>query len=114
MLFLKQLQLDRDGTCTDFEVREGKPNGRAVGRIYKDISAGRQWFWCLNDRAPSPAADRGYAPTRAKAMLMLKQRWLSRGPLKPGEIQMGKPKWMETHPDYKSSESEQPDQDYGF
>jgi hypothetical protein len=45
---------------------------------------------------------------------MLKQRWLSRGPLKPGEIQMGKPKWMETHPDYKSSESEQPDQDYGF
>jgi N6-adenosine-specific RNA methylase IME4 len=41
--------------------------------IYFDISTGGQWFWCLNDRAPSPAADRGYAPTRAKAILALKR-----------------------------------------
>jgi len=58
----------------------GKPNSRTVGRIYEDISTGGQWFWCLNDRAPSPAADRGYAPTRAKAMLLLKLRWIERGP----------------------------------
>jgi hypothetical protein len=50
-----------DGSSTDFEVREGNPDGRSVGRIYKEISADGQWFWCLNDRAPSPAADRGYA-----------------------------------------------------
>jgi hypothetical protein len=39
MLFLKQLQLNRDGTCTDFDVREGQPNGRCIGRVYKDVSA---------------------------------------------------------------------------
>jgi hypothetical protein len=82
-------------------VREGKPHGPSVGRIYKHISAGGQWFWCLNDRAPSPVADRGYAPTRAKAMLLLKQRWIQRGPLKPGEMEMGRPTWMKGHPDYK-------------
>ncbi len=64
LLFLKPLHLSRDGTCTDWDVREGKPSGRTVGRIYLDVSAGGQWFWCLNDRDPSPAADRGYAPTR--------------------------------------------------
>ncbi len=71
--------------CTDFDVNEGKPRGRTVGRIYLDVSTtGGQWFW-LNNRAPSPAADRGYAPTRAKAMLTLKHRWRERGSLKPGE-----------------------------
>jgi hypothetical protein len=58
LLFLKPLNLNRDGVCTDWDVREGK---RTVGRIYEDMSAGGQWFWCLNDRAPSPAADRAYA-----------------------------------------------------
>ena len=42
-LFLKQLHLDRDGTCTGFDVREAKPNGRSVGRIYRDISTDAQW-----------------------------------------------------------------------
>jgi hypothetical protein len=51
-----------------------------------------QWFWCLNDRAPSPAADRGHAPSKGEAMLRLKRRWLERGPLKRGEMQMGRPK----------------------
>jgi hypothetical protein len=74
LLFLKPCPISRDG-APDFDVREGKPNGRTIGRIYQDISTGGQWFWCLNDRAPSPAAGRGYAPTRAKAMLMLKHRW---------------------------------------
>jgi hypothetical protein len=101
MLFLRQLYPNADGTCTDFNVREEKSNGRSVGRIYQAAEMQGHWFWCLNDRAPSPAADRGYAPTRAKAMLMLKQRWLQRGPLKSGELQMGRPKWMESHPDYK-------------
>jgi hypothetical protein len=86
---------------TDFDVREGKPTGRTVGRIYQDISAGGQWFWCLNDRAPSPAADRGYALTRAKAMLMLKHRWRERGPLKPGEMQVGTPERMKHRPEYR-------------
>ncbi len=63
-----------------WDVREGKPTGRTVGRIYQDISAGRQWFWCLNDRYPSPPAHRGYAPTRANAMLALKHQWRERGP----------------------------------
>jgi hypothetical protein len=103
MLFLKALHLNRDGICTDFDVREGQPNGRCIGRVYKDISAGGQWFWCLNDGAPSPAADRGYAPTRAKAMLLLKKRWLERGPLKAGEMQLGRPEWMNSHPNYKAS-----------
>ncbi len=104
LLFLKPCTLVRrhETPCTDFDVHEGKPNGPTIGRIYLDTSAGGQWFWCLNDRAPSPAADRGYAPTRAKAMLALKHRWRERGPLKPGEMQMGRPKWMESHPDYKN------------
>jgi hypothetical protein len=93
--------LNQDGTCTDFVEREDKPNGRTVGRIYKDDSAGEQWFWCVTDRAPSPAADRGFAPTRAKATLFLKQRWIEPRPLKPGEMQMGRSKWMNNHPTYK-------------
>ncbi len=46
LLFLKPLHLNRDGTCTDWDVREHKPNGRTVGRIYLDISTGGQWLWC--------------------------------------------------------------------
>ncbi len=101
LLFLKPLHLNRDGTCTDFDVREGKPNGRTIGRIYLDIAIVGEWFWCLNDRASSPAADRGYAPTRAKAMLSLKHRWRERGPLKPGEMQAGTPEWMKDRPEYR-------------
>src|SRR3569833_608628 len=98
MLFLRPCPLSLHETpCIDFDVREGKPNGRTIRRIYRDISADGQWFWCLNDRAPSPAADRGYAPARAKAMLALKHRWRERGPLKPGEMQMGRPKWLDAH-----------------
>ncbi len=41
LLFLKPLHLNRDGTCTDWDVREGKPNGRTVERIYRDIYAMR-------------------------------------------------------------------------
>ncbi len=66
-------------------LNEGKPTGRTICRIYLDISTGGQWFWCLNDRYPSPPSHRGYAPTRAKAMLALKHRCRERGPLKPGE-----------------------------
>jgi hypothetical protein len=73
LLFLTLPHSNRDGTYTDFDVREGKPNGSTIGRIC--ISAGGDWFWCLKDRASSPAADRGYAPTPAKAMLALKHRW---------------------------------------
>jgi hypothetical protein len=82
------------------DVREHKPNGRTIGRLSRHIHR-RAVFWCLNDRAPSPAADRGYAPTRAKAMLMLKHRWRERGPLKPGEMQVGTPEWMKDRPEYK-------------
>jgi hypothetical protein len=34
-------------------------------------------------------------------MLALKHRWRERGPLKPGEMQMGRPKWMDSHPAYR-------------
>jgi hypothetical protein len=51
LLFLKPCPLSRDTPCTDWDVREVKPSGRTVGRIYLDISTGGQWFWCLNDRA---------------------------------------------------------------
>jgi hypothetical protein len=93
LLFLKPCEIvaHHAKPCTDFDVHEGKPSGRTIGRIrriYLDTLAAGQWFWCLNDRAPSPAADRGYAPTRAKAMLALKHRWRERGPLKPGEMQL--------------------------
>src|SRR4051812_31060612 len=91
----------RGGSCTGFHVRERKPNGRCVGQIYKGISAGGQWLWFLNDRAPAPASDRGYAHTRGTAMLLLKQRWIQRGPLKPGE-RNDQPPWMKNHPDYKA------------
>jgi hypothetical protein len=101
LLFLKPLNLNRDGTCTDWDVREGNPNGRTLGRIYLDISTGGQWFWCLNDRAPSRASDRGYALTRAKAMLMLKHRWRERGPLKSGEMQVETPERMKDRPEYR-------------
>jgi hypothetical protein len=56
--------------------------GEPLAAIYLDVSTGGQWFWCLNDRYPSPPAHRGYAPTRAKAMLALKHQWRERGPLK--------------------------------
>jgi hypothetical protein len=82
--FLKPLNLNPDGTCTDWDVRERTQAGRPIGRIYEDISAGGQWFWCLTDCAPSPPADRGCAPTRAKAVLALKHRWRERGPVKAG------------------------------
>ena len=73
MLFLRPCPLSLHETpCTDFDVREGNPNGRTVGRIYKDISSGGLWFWCLNDRDPSPAADRGHASSKGEAMLRLK------------------------------------------
>jgi hypothetical protein len=75
LLFLKPLPLNRDGTCTDWDVREVKPSG-----IYLDISTGGQWFWCFNDRYPLPPTHRGYAPTRATAMLALKHQWRERGP----------------------------------
>src|SRR4051794_6565081 len=100
MLFLRPCPLSLHETpCTDFDVREEKPNGRTVGRIHKDISAGGLWFWCLNDRAPSPAADRGHAPSRGEAMLRLKQRWHARGPLKLGEMLVGTPEWMKNRPE---------------
>jgi hypothetical protein len=83
------LRLNRDGDVHGL--------GRTAGRIFLDISTTGLWYWCLNDRAPPPASDRGYAPTRAKAMLMLKHRWLERAPLRPGEMQMDRPKWMESH-----------------
>jgi hypothetical protein len=79
--------------CTAFDVREAQPKGRCIGRIYKDISAGWQWFWFLNDRSR--------LPTRAKAMLLLKQRWIQRGPLKPGEMQVGTLEWMKNRPEYQ-------------
>jgi hypothetical protein len=28
-------------------------------------------------------------------------RWLQRGPLKPGEMQMGTPEWMKNRPEHK-------------
>jgi hypothetical protein len=42
MLFLKPLNLHRESTCTHWDVGEGKPNGRPVGRIYKAVEAGGQ------------------------------------------------------------------------
>jgi hypothetical protein len=42
LLFLKPLNLNRDGVCTDWDVREGK---RSVGRIYEDIIRG--WLLVL-------------------------------------------------------------------
>ncbi len=38
LLFLKPRHLSRDGTYTDWDVSEGKPNGRTVGRAYFDVS----------------------------------------------------------------------------
>jgi hypothetical protein len=64
-------------------------------------NANLQSSWCLNDRAPSPAADRGYAPTRARAMLALKHSWRERGPLKPGKMQVDTPEWMKNRPEYE-------------
>jgi hypothetical protein len=72
------------GTCAKAS-RAGERSGASISTFRQ---AG-QWFWCLNDRAPSPAADRGYAPTRAKAMLMLKHRWRERGPLKYAGLHAG-------------------------
>ncbi len=88
MLFLRPLYLNRDGTCTDLDVCEGKPSGRTIGRIYLDIST-------------NGLADRGYAATRAKGDARAGNRWRERGPLKTGEMQVGTPKWMKHHPDYR-------------
>ena len=102
LLFLKPCPLSRDTPSTDWDVREHKPNGRTVGSYLSRHIHWRAVVLVLEiDRAPSPAADRGYAPTRAKAMLMLKHRWRKRGPLKPGEMQVGTPEWMKDRPEYK-------------
>jgi hypothetical protein len=31
----------------------------------------------------------------------VKHRWRERGPLKPGEVQVGTPEWMKNRPEYK-------------
>ncbi len=79
-------------SCTDWNVREYKPSGRTVGRIYQNVSAGGEWFWCFNDRSTS--SHRGYAPTRATAMLALKYRWRE-------EMQVETPERMKNHPEYR-------------
>jgi len=33
-------------------------------------------------------------------MLLLKRRWIERGPLKPGEMHVGTPEWMKNRPEY--------------
>jgi hypothetical protein len=68
MLFLKQAQLNQDGTCTDVDVREGQPNGRCIGASTRTSRRAGSGFWSLNDRAP----------------------------LKPGEMQIGRPEWMKS------------------
>jgi len=93
MHFLKQLHLNRDGTCTESMCRQAE---RAVGRSHEDISAGRQRFWCLNDGAPSLAADRAYAAmSEGSAPVESAVDW------KRGEMQTGRPKWMNNRPAYK-------------
>jgi hypothetical protein len=34
-------------------------------------------------------------------MLLLKKRWLTRGPLKPGDMEVGTPEWMKNRPEYQ-------------
>jgi hypothetical protein len=69
LLFLKPLHLDRDGTCSDGDVREGKQTVERTGVSISTFLQADNGSGALNDRAPSPVAGRGYAPTRAKAML---------------------------------------------
>ncbi len=91
------LSLDKDSPASraiePFRSYSGCPNSRRIASpIRPDLVCDRdraQWFWCLNDRYPSPPSHRGYAPTCAKAMLALKHRWRERGPLKSGELQVG-------------------------
>ncbi len=54
-----------------------------------------------DDNPPSPTAHRGYAPTRAEAILSFKHRWCERRSLKPGEMQVGMPEWMKNRPEHK-------------
>jgi hypothetical protein len=48
LLLLKPLHLNREGTCSDFDVREGNPSGRTVGRVYQKparVQARRLTSW---------------------------------------------------------------------
>ena len=63
-------------SADDYDVREGAPDGRPVGRIYKMVHSpsGTPWFWALNI-FPALAADGGTEATREAAMAALKARW---------------------------------------
>jgi hypothetical protein len=63
----------------DYDVREGSPDGRLVGRIYRLSVAptGKWWFWAVQI-FPAVGADSGTAETREAAMTELKAQWLQR------------------------------------
>jgi hypothetical protein len=63
----------------DYDVREGTPGGRLVGRIYKYSHAptGKWWFWAVQI-FPAVASDSGAEDTRDAAMAALKAQWLLR------------------------------------
>ncbi len=63
--------VDRD----DYDVREGAPGGRLVGRVYKLSVAptGKWWFWVV--QIPNAGAKSGAAETAEAAMAELRAEW---------------------------------------
>lgn len=73
------LYLIGDAERNDYDVREGSPSGRIVGRIYKRSHAptGLWWLWAVQI-FPADAHDNGSEATRQEAMAALKAQWLNR------------------------------------
>jgi hypothetical protein len=61
----------------DYDVRVGDVRGKVIGRIFLSPMApqDRPWFWTITVRFPQKPTQRGYAATRADAMVAFKLAW---------------------------------------
>jgi hypothetical protein len=54
-------------------------DGRPIGRIYEDASAGTplelRWFWSITEIVPASSATHGHAATREQAMAKFRAAW---------------------------------------